>query len=216
MESALLISCCLVVNTAAATGVLSQFNAFNALNRKKKYELVNRITGSMFQLYVCYRGFYIADTLHTFIYEVAGYMISEMVFMSLYSDSLVMYIHHIASLYFVYIHTQYPDEVIIRVATYIWMLESTAPLLSVCWILHLFKYPDTLVHKAIKMFAFLYWSVIRVGVFPYILYTSESAQVSLYGSSIVAMNVYWFTLLLKRVLGTAPALTFKSESRTLQ
>jgi hypothetical protein len=143
-------------------------------------------------------------------------MISEMVFMSLYSDSLVMYIHHIASLYFVYIHTQYPDEVIIRVATYIWMLESTAPLLSVCWILHLFKYPDTLVHKAIKMFAFLYWSVIRVGVFPYILYTSESAQVSLYGSSIVAMNVYWFTLLLKRVLGTAPALTFKSESRTLQ
>jgi len=201
MESALLVSCCLVVNAAAATGVLSQFNAFNAVNRKKKYELVNRITGSMFQLYVCYRGFYIADTFHTFIYEVAGYMISEMVFMSMYSDSLVMYIHHIASLYFVYIHTQYPDEVVIRVTTYIWMLESTAPLLSVCWILHLFKYPDTLVHKAIKMFAFLYWSVIRVGVFPYILYTSESAQVSLYGSSIVAMNVYWFTLLLKRVRG---------------
>ena len=201
MESALLISCCLVVNTAAATAVLSQFNAFNELNRKKKYELVNRITGSMFQLYLCYKGFYIADTFHTFIYEVAGYMISDMVFMSLYSDSLVMYIHHIASLYFAYIHTQYSDEVIIRVATYIWMLESTAPLLSVCWILHIFKYPDTLVHKAIKMFAFLYWSAIRVGVFPYMLYTSESTEVSLYGSSIVVLNVYWFTLFLKKIRG---------------
>jgi hypothetical protein len=201
MESAFLISCCLVVNTAAATAVLSQFNAFNELNRKKKYELVNRITGSMFQLYLCYKGFYIADTFHTFIYEVAGYMISEMVFMSLYSDSLVMYIHHIASLYFAYIHTQYSDEVIIRVATYIWILESTAPLLSVCWILHIFNYPNTLVHKAIKMFAFLYWSVIRVGIFPYMLYTSESTEVSLYGSSIVVLNVYWFTLFLKKIRG---------------
>ena len=201
MESALLVSCLLTLNTAAAAGIASQFSAFNALNKKKKFELVNRITGSMFQLYVCYRGFYMAENVHTFIYEVAGYMISEMVFMSLYSDSLVMYIHHIASLYFVYIHTQYPDEVVIRVATYIWMLESTAPLLSVCWMLHLFNYPTTLVHKAIKMFAFLYWSAIRVGVFPYMLYTSESTQVSLYGSSIVAMNMYWFTLLLKRVRG---------------
>lgn len=201
MESALLISCCLVVNTAAATAVLSQFNAFNELNRKKKYELVNRITGSMFQLYLCYKGFYIADTFHTFIYEVAGYMISEVVFMSLYSDSLVMYIHHIASLYFAYIHTQYSDEVSIRVATYIWMLESTSPLLSVCWILYIFKYPDTLVHKAIKMFAFLYWSAIRVGMFPYMLYTSESTEVSLYGSSIVVLNVYWFTLFLKKIRG---------------
>ena len=201
MESALLVSCLLTLNTAAAAGIASQFSAFNALNKKKKFELVNRITGSMFQLYVCYRGFYMAENVHTFIYEVAGYMISEMVFMSLYSDSLLMYIHHIASLYFAYIHTQYPDEVVIRVATYIWMLESTAPLLSVCWILHLFNYPTTLVHKAIKMFAFLYWSAIRVGVFPYMLYTSESTQVSLYGSSIVAMNMYWFTLLLKRVRG---------------
>ena len=201
MESALLVSCLLTLNTAAAAGIASQFSAFNALNKKKKFELVNRITGSMFQLYVCYRGVYMAENVHTFIYEVAGYMISEMVFMSLYSDSLVMYIHHIASLYFVYIHTQYPDEVVIRVATYIWMLESTAPLLSVCWMLHLFNYPTTLVHKAIKMFAFLYWSAIRVGVFPYMLYTSESTQVSLYGSSIVAMNMYWFTLLLKRVRG---------------
>lgn len=201
MESALLVSCLLTLNTAAAAGIASQFNAFNALNKKKKFELVNRITGSMFQLYVCYRGFYMAENVHTFIYEVAGYMISEMVFMSLYSDSLVMYIHHIASLYFVYIHTQYPDEVVIRVATYIWMLESTAPLLSVCWMLHLFNYPTTLVHKAVKALAFLYWSAIRVGVFPYMLYTSESTQVSLYGSSIVAMNMYWFTLLLKRVRG---------------
>ena len=222
MESLLLVPCILTVNTVAAAGLVSQFNAYNALNSKKKYELLSRITGCMFQLYVCYRGFYINQDAHTFLHEVAGYMIYEMVHMLFYSDSLPMYFHHVVYLYFYATRFSYSHEIVIHFATYIWMLESTAPLLSVCWTLHLFNYPDTPVHKGLKLLGFLYWSVIRIGVFPYILYTTEPANVYLGGSVIVALNLYWFTLLLKRVAGAgagaaaAPAPALKNETRLIQ
>lgn len=202
MEDLLIVPAVLTANSLVAQHICNNFTAYRELVAAKKYELINRITGSLFILYICYMGTYISsdeDVKH-FIRNVAGYMLYDMAHMSFYSQSLAMYLHHCAFLGFYLSMNIFSEQDRYIFYKSVWMLESTAPFLTVCWCLHLFKYPDTYTHKMMKIISFIYWTLIRIIYQPYYLYTTANTIVCILGSSIVVLNIYWFRLLLKRVI----------------
>jgi len=203
MEDLLIVPAVLTANSLATQHICNNFTAYRELVAEKKYELINRITGSLFILYICYTGNYISsdEDVKDFIRQIAGYILYDTGHMILYTRSLPMYIHHCAFILFYLMMNRFSEQDRYIFCKSVWMLESTAPFLTVCWCLHLFKYPDTYIHKMIKIISFIYWTLIRIVYQPYYLYTTANIVVCTLGSSIVVLNIYWFRLLLKRVMG---------------
>jgi hypothetical protein len=199
MDPLSIVPCVLTLNAITVSYLISHRKEYHTLAQEKQYELVNRITGSMFQLYLCYSGFYLnLETSESFLRSFAGYILYDTGHMIMYTDSLPMYMHHFVVLFFFVTRFLFSAESRSEFANYIWILESTAPCLSVCWILHVFKYPTTHCYRALTLLVFIYWAVIRVGVFPYMLYMNDSVVIRLGGSMFVALNLYWCRLLLKK------------------
>lgn len=201
MEELLIVPALLTVNSLVSHNIFNIFARYRELVSEKKYELINRITGGLFLLYICYTGIYTSsdEDVKSFIRQVAGYMLYETGHLILYSHALPMYIHHCVYIFCYLIMNTSTEENRYIFFKITWFLESTAPLLSVCWCLHLFKYPDTYLHKFIKAIAFLYWSLIRVVYFPYYIIRTRDIVVYTLGFPIILLNLYWFRLLVKRI-----------------
>lgn len=202
MEDLILIPTLLTVNSCLFHTILVNFDNYSKLTRDKKFECVGRISGSLFQLYLVYTGFYASSdkAVIQFIRQIAGYMIYEICHMLTHSTMISMYIHHCVCLLACMLVYIVKEEERYMFYKSTWLLESTAPLLSVCWLLHTFNYPDTRLHTFIKVFTFLYWSCIRMLYFPYYIWISGHTSVCVVGFPVIILNTFWFRLLLKRVM----------------
>ena len=201
MEDLVLIPTLLTVNSCLFHTILLNFDNYSKLTRDKKFECMGRISSSLFQIYLFYTGFYVSsdETVIQFIRQTSGYMIYEILHMLMHSTMVSMYIHHCTYLLgFILLYLSTEEERYIFYKS-TWLLESTGPLLSLCWFLHTFKYPDTHFHTVIKVFTFLYWSCVRMLYFPYYICTSGSIRASSIGFPVIMLNTFWFRLLLKRV-----------------
>jgi len=74
-------------------------------------------------------------------------------------------------------------------------LESSVILLSVTWLFRTFQYPMNIFHRLLKVFAYLVWSCMRMGVFPYMIYYTDIVSVKYTMIPLIILNTYWFYLL---------------------
>lgn len=134
------------------------------------------------------------------VYIFTGHMIYDL----LYVDTLAMKIHHILCISFVILYNTYFKHTVEFTYTdlyYVYrnlvLLESTSPLLNLAWLLHHFQYPNKTFNMGIKVAAALYWTVARMIIFPYILYSGGTIYPRMFAYPFIPLNIIWFNALLK-------------------
>jgi hypothetical protein len=204
MESLYIVPTCLLANTLFTYQCISPFEGYKKLKEAHKYELLNRITASLFQVFIVCNGMYMTSNNDhmRLTSQMTGYMIYELVYMPLYSNSVGMYLHHILYVLAFISHQYASQEDLEFFASASYILESTAPFLTLVWCLEKYEYPKNMLHKSIEAVAASYWSCIRIVVFPYIIYSRGSSIVYCFGIPLYLLQWYWFTLILKRATRT--------------
>jgi len=167
---------------------------YKNLTINKKTETLSRINSSLVGILIAISAFYVETTEQRLFMSrlFTGYIIYDIP----YAGNLPMLMHHIASIgLFFYIKSFASPDEIRQMYNVIVVLESSAILISTCWILKTFKYPMNCLHKTLMAIAFLSWSTMRLVAFPYILYACNSYKIQVLFSPLIALNVYWFTVL---------------------
>lgn len=125
----------------------------------------------------------------------AGYLLYDL----RYAGTASMTIHHLACLvvcYFANLSQPFELYEFYRIMV---CLESSVIPLSVTWLFHTFHYPMNLCHRMTRLFAYVSWSTLRMGIFPYLMYYSQSLTVQYTLSPVIILNTYWFYLLTKMI-----------------
>jgi len=198
MNSIVLVPSVLLLNTTVFSNVLQYFGAYTRLQRATQLELLNRISGLCFQFYLVYSGFFLAsdESVNAFNQATVGYMIYDLAHMSLFSKSWPIYFHHGFYIIVYLNNAAFAQEYHTIFAQMTWLLESSSPLLTLTWTLHTFEYPLNQIHKMTRILCFIYWSLTRVIIFPYFIYTRGLYMV---GIPFYLLQLYWFKLLLRRI-----------------
>ena len=200
MEGLYIVPAVLFLNTFLTYQLVSPFENYKKLKNAHKYELLNRITASLFQLFIVYNGLYMkTDYALKITSQMTGYMIYELFYMPLYLTSPAMYIHHILYILAFIAKDYSPKEDVEVFASISYILESTAPLFTLVWCLEKFEYPKNLLSKSVQLVAVSYWTCIRIVLVPYILYTKGTPIIYFFGAPFYLLQLYWFSLILKKM-----------------
>jgi hypothetical protein len=198
MNAILIVPPVLLLNTMLAWSILQRFSAYARQPMPIKMELLNRISGCCFQLYLIYSGFYLTsdEAVNAYNQATTGYMLYDLAFMSLHSKTWPMYFHHGFYIVVYLNRVAFAQEYHTKFAQMTWLLESSSPLLTLTWTLHTFEYPLNQIHKTTRILCFIYWSLTRVIIFPYFIYTWGLYMI---GIPFYLLQLYWFKLLLRRI-----------------
>ncbi len=203
MEGLYIVPSVLFLNTFLSYNLLSPLENYRKLKVHHRYELLNRISSSLFQLFIVYNGLYMkTDDVLRVTSQITGYMIYELLYMPFYVRSYEMYIHHIICILSFIAKDYSPKEDLETFASYSCILESTAPFFTIVWCLEKFEYPKNLLYKSVQIAAVSYWTFIRVILFPYLLYSRGSPIIYFLGVPLYLLQLYWFSLILKKIKNT--------------
>jgi hypothetical protein len=174
------------------------FPEYNSLDESKKSELVARVNSMCMAIYFSASYFFVTTPAHIIdIYTIyAGYILYDF----RYSGTLSMILHHIASLmacYYIKFYADYSE--LYKYHTILISMEISLVLLSVCWILRIFKYPMNTIHKTVIILAYIFWTGARMVVFPYIVYHTPTPNIRIKMIPFILLNTYWFVLLTRIV-----------------
>uniref|UniRef100_A0A6C0BAI5 TLC domain-containing protein n=1 Tax=viral metagenome TaxID=1070528 RepID=A0A6C0BAI5_9ZZZZ len=200
MEGLYIVPAVLFLNTFLSYNLVAPFEKYRKLKDAHKYELLNRITGCLFQLFIVYNGLYMkTDDVLRITSQMTGYMIFELLYMPLYLRSPAMYIHHILYILAFIAKDYSPKEDLEAFASISYILESTAPLFTLVWCLEKFECPKNFLSKSVQIVAVSYWTCIRIVLVPYMIYKTRSHVIYFFGAPFYLLQLYWFSLILKRM-----------------
>ena len=177
----------------------------NRILPKPSTEAITRLNGMALQLYICSSFFFKNDLqdMVRIVYIFVGHMIYDLI----HVDTLAMKIHHILCILLLVLYQtyfKYTLDFTYADSYYIYrnlvLLESTSPLLNLAWLLHHFQYPNKAFNMCIKAAAALYWTVARMIIFPYILYSGGNFYPRMFAYPFIPLNLIWFNTLLKMAI----------------
>ncbi len=192
----------LAANAVAMYYFFSLSPEFDELAETRKHEFLARINGLLFIVYLVVMRMF--TTTHEGVMEQMGQMVAYMVYdcahVPFYARGYDYYLHHIA--YFFIYFSVLPgisdrNAALFYDATCI--LESSAPILSIAWFMDTLGYPVDTFHQILRVVLLLAWSCIRMLYFPYWVGTNVETHNIVYTLPFVALNCYWFWLLIKKV-----------------
>lgn len=170
----------------------------------RNIEAITRLNGLALQVCIC-ASFFVHKDLNDILrifYIFVGHMIYDL----FYVDTPAMKAHHLLCISIPIIYHTYLKYIFETTYTDVYyvykglvLLESTSPLLNCVWLFHHFQYPNTILHACIKAAAALYWTVMRMIVFPYMVFTDGTFYSHIFMYPFIPLNLIWFYALLKRV-----------------
>jgi len=201
MDPLILVPSLLATTTFITSAITSRFASYKLLDTPKKYELLARASSTAAHLYLFYNGFYLTseDHVNHFNRVTTGYMIYDLAHMATFQKAWPIYFHHITYILIYYNNSYFPQEYHVKFAQLTWILESTSPFLTLCWFLNTFEYPINKIHKLVRIVSFVYWSIARVFIFPYMVYIWNIPAFYIGSLPFYGLQLYWFWLLLKKI-----------------
>lgn len=173
-------------------------STYSSLPAHKKTEAIARLNSMLVGASTSIAWFYIyaPEDIVLIGRLFIGYLIYDMAYVTTSS----MAIHHIVTAVICY-YTKYisSPNVLRNMLSIMGALESSAITISLCWLMNTAKYPQNRVNTVVKAGSFLYWTTMRLGVFPYLLYICDSYAVKIAFSPILFLNIYWFKVILEYI-----------------
>lgn len=184
----------LQLNYYIMTHILSFSQNFNLIDHSKKKEIISRVNSISMNSIISLSYFFVRS--HEDIMIVYNIFAGFLIFDIFYCTTYDMVAHHIFSmLYCLYAKYMVEPENLNLLFTGMVVLESSAIFLSVSWITKAMDYPLNCAHKSLILFSYIYWSTMRVVIFPYIFYIFDSYYGKIISSPFLILNFYWFVIL---------------------
>jgi hypothetical protein len=200
----------LTLNAMLMYWLFSENPDYIAMAEHKKHEFVARINGVLFSLYQLCMWFFVGSRQDTIfvIEQVLAYMIYDAGHLTLYAKSPDFFLHHVI-IWLGYLFGGHTDEQVKLCFEAMCILESTNPSFSLGWLLEALKYPYDNLHMGILAFIFGFWTLVRMVYFPYWSYVNAtgSTAMNLVTAGYMALNCYWFWLLIKKAQRTVTNLS---------
>ena len=173
---------------------------FQAFDTRSKHEWVGRVIACLFTAMIV--GFAaLQGSTSVWGKGVAmAYFLHDIGHMLLYESDITAYGHHIVSILttalvqFAMTPMQ-ADTVAVATA----VLESTTPILNTTWLLNKAGYGSHPLFKYVAGFMVVFFGVMRVGVFPWLVWSRMDRASTALFSPLVGLNVYWFFKLIRLV-----------------
>jgi len=191
----------LAANAVVLYHFLSLNPEFGDLAESKKHEFLARINGLLFIVYLVVMRLF--TTTHEGVMEQMGQIVAYMVYdcahVPFYARGYDYYIHHIVYflIYFV-LGPGLSERRFMQFYESSCILESSAPILSIGWFMDTLGYPMDTFHQILRGFVVVVWACIRILYFPYWVGTSFDFSDVKYAVPFMALNCYWFWLLIKK------------------
>jgi len=173
-------------------------STYSSLPAHKKTEVIARLNSILVGASTSIAWFYIyaPEDIVLIGRLFIGYLIYDMAYVTTSS----MVIHHVTGIAICYSGKYFSSLSVLRnVLSIMGALESSAIVISLCWLMNTAKYPQNRVNTVVKAGSFLYWTTMRLGVFPYLLYISDSYAVKIAFLPILFLNIYWFKVILEYI-----------------
>lgn len=173
---------------------------FQAFDTRSKHEWVSRVNACVFTAIIV--GFAaIQGSTTVWGKGVAmAYFLHDIGHMLLFETDITAYGHHIVAvattLLMRFMMTPAQAD---TVATATAVLESTSPFVNTTWLLNKSGHSSHPIFKYVAGFMVLFFGLMRVGVFPWIVWTRMDRASAALFSPLVALNVYWFYKLIRLV-----------------
>ena len=208
----------LMIATVGQWMVLEQTAPFfQAFDTRSKHEWVGRVNGGVFTAILV--GFAALQGSTTVWGKgvAMSYFLHDIGHMLLYESDITAYGHHIVSILttalmqFAMTPAQ-ADTVAVATA----VLESTTPILNATWLLNKSGYGTHSLFKYIAGFMVAFFGVMRVGVFPWLVWSRMDRASAALFSPLVGLNVYWFFKLIRLLQKKLAALSEPEVSEKTQ
>ncbi len=166
---------------------------FRAFDWKTKNDWIGRITGTLCQLGMLVLGFTGGYTHRWLVPLVFAYFLHDAAHCTLYTTEITNYVHHIVGLAVVALQkTVMTPEQSYGAFLATMNLESTSPFLNASWLMRAAGYAEHPAFKYLAGFTVVFFGIMRVLVFPWLMYSRMDKVSAAVFSPFLALNVYWF------------------------
>ncbi len=195
----LLILAILTVTTVAQYIGFDQLAPFfQAFDWKTKNDWIGRVTATACQVVMLLFGLCGEHTSHWIVGLVFAYFLHDAVHCMFYTTDLSNYIHHAVGLAVAVLRetVMTPDQVYTAFLAMV-NLESTSPFINATWLAKAAGYGDHPAFKYLAGFTLVFFGIMRVVVFPWLMYSRMDKVMATMFAPFLVLNVYWFSKLIR-------------------
>ena len=198
VEVVLLLALLTVATVAQYIGFDQTAPFFHAFDWKTKNEWIGRMTAIVCQVAMLVLGAVVGHTSRWAVAIVIAYFIHDAMHCMFYTTELTNYIHHIVGLAVAALRetVMTPEQSYSAYLAFL-NLESTSPFLNATWLMRAAGYADHPTFKYLAGFTLVFFGLMRVLVFPWLMYARMDKVSAAVFSPFLALNVYWFYKLVR-------------------
>lgn len=187
------------VSTVAQYMALDQtMPTFQAFDWNKKNEWVGRTNAMLAQLGIL---LFAAITGHTTQWGASlalAYFIHDGAHLLLYDHDITNYVHHIVAGFVTILReTVMTSDQSFSTFLATCVLESTSPVLNATWLLKEAGYKEHPIFKYLAGFAVVFFGLMRLGIFPWLVYSKMDKVTTSIFAPIIGLNIFWFYKLVR-------------------
>lgn len=198
VEVVLILALLTVTTVAQYIGFDQLAPFFQAFDWKTKHDWIGRITASCCQIAMLLGGLIGEHSSHWLVGLVVAYFLHDALHCTLYDHDITNYIHHIVGLAVTVLReTVMTPEQSYNAFLATMNLETTSPFLNATWLMRAAGYGDAPVFKYVAGFTLLFFGLMRVIVFPWLMYSRMDRVTTAVFAPFLALNVYWFSKLIR-------------------
>jgi hypothetical protein len=206
IEVVLILTLLTVTTVAQYIGFDQLAPFFQAFDWKQKNSWLGRITASACQIAMLLFGLMGEPNSPWLIGLVVAYFLHDAMHCTLYDHDITNYIHHAVGLAVAFLReTVMTPEQSYNAFLATMNLETTSPFLNATWLMRAAGYGDHPAFKYVAGFTLLFFGLMRVVVFPWLMYSRMDRVTTAVFSPFLVLNVYWFyklILMAQRTLAT--------------
>jgi hypothetical protein len=166
---------------------------FQAFEWKKKNEWISRINAIVIEVGVLLFAMVSGGSTVWGVGSLLAYFLHDSVHLLLYDHDITNYIHHIIGTAVILLRSTVmtPDQ---ASSTFIAALnlESTGPFINATWLMRAAGYKEHPAFKYLAGFTLVFFGLMRVLLFPWLMYNHMDKGTAIMFSPLLVLNVYWF------------------------
>lgn len=199
LAAILLILGLLAVSTVAQYISFDQLAPFfQKFDWHKKNDWISRINASVAVIGILLFSLISGSETYWGVALIVAYFIHDILHLLFYDHDITNYIHHIVGLAVVALrYTVMTPEQAFNTFLATCNLESTSPFIHATWLAKEAGYKDHPYFKYLAGFTLVFFGLMRVVVFPWLMYSKMDKVTAGVFSPFLGLNVYWFYKILR-------------------
>lgn len=166
---------------------------FQAFDWKKKNEWISRITAAIAQIAILMFALVSGGETRWGVALVFAYFLHDAAHLAIYDHDITNYVHHIVGFIVNLLRTTVmtPEQAHSTLIAGV-CLESTSPFIHATWLMREAGYKDHPSFKYLALFSLIIFGLLRVVLFPWLMYNRMDKVTASVFSPLLGLNVYWF------------------------